>query len=872
MNSERWQKLTEIVGECLDLPGALRAAHARKAAGDDEVLYREVCEWMAKAERTEGFLDSGTSIERALDALSQEDSGKADSWIGSTLGPYRIVAEIARGGMGRVFRARRDDAQYEKEVAIKLIRADLGSGDAAARFGRERRILAGLDHPNIARLIDGGSSSDGTPYIVMDYVDGVAIDRYCCDRDLDLRARLELFCDVCAAVQFAHHHLIVHRDLKPSNILVDTNGTVKLLDFGIARLIDTGDDGTATINAFTPEYASPEQVKGEAISIASDVYSLGVLLYRLLTGHSPYKADKTRMHELAQEIVATEPERPSASPPLLQDGDETDLNPLRLRRQRQCLRGDLDNIVLMALRKEPYRRYASVEQFADDVRRHLDDRPVLARSGTFGYRARKFVLRHRAGVALGTLAAASLVALSAIALYQAHQARAQSARAEKHFARAEKHFTSVRTLANRFVGEVFEQIANVPGTAKAQQTLLDTGLDYLNQLDADAGDNRMLLLEIALGYVRLTQMQERLLIPPAQRERTLVLALRAVDRAEAIGGVDVASRGQRLVAQKLFAICVAEQRQFAEATKRFRQLAVLARSVRDDDDETSEELQIRADALAQFGHMPGVEISVAERIGLLREAGALYDEAGNVAAGEADRNDIDNSKATILFFLAKWTMAYAQADPAKGGEALASAIEAVRIQEDLLARQPNDARFYINIVLEASTAAVIAGKNGDFATARRYFAKSRRYDAEMLRRDPAQPLLALNRVSLWLQEVETELRAKSAPRKQLARLDEIDALLAKQPIDLFDANSRNAMRAWIDGLHGEFALRHSEESDVAPGERRRLKRQAIAAFENSTRLLPQVAEFIDESQRDLVDLVLTGAARARASLAKMPAR
>jgi hypothetical protein len=870
MNSERWQKLTEIVGDCLGLAAAAREAHVREAAGGDEALYREALEWVAKAERTEGFLDQATSIERAIDALNGNDSRKADSWIGSTLGPYRITAEIARGGMGRVFRARRDDAQYEKEVAIKLIRADLGSRDAAARFGRERRILAGLDHPGVARLIDGGSSADGTPYIVMDYVDGIAIDRYCRERGLDLRARLELFCEVCAAVQFAHRNLIVHRDLKPSNILVDNNGAVKLLDFGIARLVDAGIDDPATINAFTPEYASPEQIKGEAIGIASDIYSLGVLLYRLLTGRSPYRADKTRMHELAQEIVATDPERPSASLTAQLTGEAHDLGPLRLRRLRHHLRGDLDNIVLMALRKEPHRRYASVDQFADDVRRHLDDRPVLARGGTFAYRARKFLVRNRAGVAFGALAAASLLGLSATALHQAHQARAQSARAEKQFARAEKHFGNVRTLANRFVGEVFDQIANVPGTAKAQQTLLDTGLDYLNQLGADAGDNRILLLEIALGYVRLAEMQERLLAPPAQRQQTLALALRALDHAEMIGGADAASRRQRLVVQKLLAICVSEQRLFAEATERFRQLAALARSAREDG-ETSAELRVRADALAQFGRTPGVEISAAERIALLREAGGLYTEARNGAANEADRNDIDNSQATTLYFLAKSTLAFADADPAKRGEALALAIEAVRTHEDLIARRPDDVRFYINVVLEASNAAVIAGKSGDFATARRYFAKSRQYDAEMLRRDPTQPLIALNRVGLWLQEVENELRANSSPRQQLARLDEIDATLAKQPTGLFDQRSRDAIRAWIDGMHGEFALRHSEEAGVAPIDRRRLKQQAIAAFENSTRLLPQIAEFIDEGQHDIVELVTTGAARARASLAQMRA-
>src|SRR5580765_4941183 len=312
MDSKRWQKLTDIVGECLDLPVAERDAFARARCADDDALYREVLIWLASATGGEDFLQQPLQVDTQL-LQSATVAAAMPSWVGRRLGPYRIVGEVARGGMGSVFRAVRDDDEYHKIVAIKLIRPDLGGEAVALRFRMERQILAGLDHPNIARLIDGGTTEDGLPYLVMDYVEGEPIDRYCNRMALGVRERLQLFCEVCAAVQFAHQHLVVHRDLKPSNILIDRDGKVKLLDFGIARLIDADADSPTTLAAFTPEYASPEQVKGEPITTASDIYSLGVLLYRLLAGRSPYRSDNSQLHALVREIVSTDPARPSAS-------------------------------------------------------------------------------------------------------------------------------------------------------------------------------------------------------------------------------------------------------------------------------------------------------------------------------------------------------------------------------------------------------------------------------------------------------------------------------------------------------------------------------------------------------------------------------
>jgi tetratricopeptide (TPR) repeat protein/tRNA A-37 threonylcarbamoyl transferase component Bud32 len=553
MNCERWQKLTDLIGECLELPPEQRAAHARAAAGGDDALLREALEWLAGTQHTDGFLD-GVTPAAAMAHAAQDAMRDADAWIGRTLGPYRIAAVIASGGMGRVFRAVRDDDAYRKEVAIKLIRADLGGRDVARRFRMERQILAGLDHPNIARLIDGGAAEDGTPYLVMDYVDGLPIDRYCRERGLDLRARLELFCEVCAAVQFAHQRLIVHRDLKPSNILVDASGRVKLLDFGIARLVDADAGDAATLNAFTPEYASPEQVKGEVITTASDVYSLGVLLYRLLTGHSPYKADKTRLADLVHEIVATEPERPSTTLP-----DAAGTSAARLSAPRRELRGDLDNIVLMALRKEPERRYASVEQLADDVRRHLDHRPVRARDGALGYRARKFVTRNRVAVALGAIAALALIAGVTGMAWQIRQTRvqrdlalAQTARADHETQRALDESARAKeqierlTASNDFLYSVFSG-ANIYASGTANVTLqqaLDHAVDLVGSNYASQPRLAVrVLMAASISYFGLGQEEkagelalralkvQETAAHDAKEERLLVLSRLAIQRA-----------------------------------------------------------------------------------------------------------------------------------------------------------------------------------------------------------------------------------------------------------------------------------------------------------------------------------------------------
>jgi eukaryotic-like serine/threonine-protein kinase len=349
---------------------------------------------------------------------------RSEPGVERRIGAYRVVRELGHGGMGTVYLAARADDQYQKQVAIKTIRG-LDSEEILRHFRRERQILAALDHPNIARLLDGGSTEDGLPYFVMERVEGEPIDLFCDERRLSVHERLRLFQGVCAAVQYAHQNLVVHRDLKPKNILVDAHGVPKLLDFGIAKLLNaeiSGGAATGTALAMTPEYASPEQMRGQSITTATDVYSLGVVLYELLTGHRPYGREARNSLELARAVCEEEPERPSTSVGrterrTLPSGSVQSTTPESASRTREGtpeklrrrLRGDLDNIVLMALRKEPQRRYRSVEALSEDIRRFLEGRPVTAHKATVWYRTSKFVKRNAVGV--GAAAALFLLAV-----------------------------------------------------------------------------------------------------------------------------------------------------------------------------------------------------------------------------------------------------------------------------------------------------------------------------------------------------------------------------------------------------------------------------------------------------------------------------
>ena len=405
---ERFRQVDALFDAVLDQPTDAQDAFLDREVGDDTELRLEV-QKLLKAHRA-----SGDFLERAV------QSGAApalrEAWdvssrsAPSRVGPFRVVREIGRGGMGAVYLAERDDAQFEQRVALKIVRG-MGADEALARrFRDERRILARLEHPHIARLLDGGVTEDGTPWFAMEFIQGERIDRWCDARSLDVDARLALFEDACEAVQYAHRQLVVHRDLKPSNIMVTANGELKLLDFGIAKLLGADDvETTQTAIAMTPQYAAPEQVRGEPVSAATDVYALGVLLYELLSGARPYDVSQRTPAEVERIVSQVDPPRPSTT---LEGSDRSERArargtlPDRLQRR---LRGDLDAIVMKALRKEPTRRYQSATELLDDLRRERDGRPVSARPESAAYRLRRFAGRHRAAIAAATLFVALLV-------------------------------------------------------------------------------------------------------------------------------------------------------------------------------------------------------------------------------------------------------------------------------------------------------------------------------------------------------------------------------------------------------------------------------------------------------------------------------
>ena len=419
MNREQWQRVKQLVDHAILTDPGERSAYLDAACGEDRELRQEVESLLAAHEQagTDFLKDPAVDFKSAVSA----PAARAHSRIGV----YQIIDQLGHGGMGEVYRAARADGQYDQQVAIKLVRVGLDTSFLLERFRHERQILASLDHPNIARLLDGGTTENGTPYLVMELLEGVPIDQYCDEHKLSVTQRLQLFRQVCGAVQYAHQRLVIHRDLKPSNVLVTREGVPKLLDFGIAKILDQSSDAQTTLGqSMTPEYASPEQIRGETITTASDVYSLGVGLYQLLTGCSPYGVNTNNAHELSRAILETEPPRPSTvvlNPKVVPPGD-TKINaeplssagvsnagegsPARLARR---LQGDIDNILLMALRKEPQRRYASVEQFAEDIRRHLAGLPVIAAKDSWNYRTGKFVRRHRAAIIAAGLALVALI-------------------------------------------------------------------------------------------------------------------------------------------------------------------------------------------------------------------------------------------------------------------------------------------------------------------------------------------------------------------------------------------------------------------------------------------------------------------------------
>lgn len=525
MSDNSWDRIQELFLKVVDLPLAEREVFLERECNGDRELEGEV----ASLVRADGTVDSPitSAIESEVGSLLADDA----PLVGTNLGPYRLLHEIGRGGMGTVYLAERDDEHFRKVVAVKVVKRGMDSAEVLRRFRHERQILAALEHPYIARLIDGGATPDGRPFFVMEQVEGQPIEVYCRKQGLDLESRLRLFLRVCEAVAYAHRALVVHRDLKPVNILVTSEGIPKLLDFGVAKLLDASADPGLTTTAMgplTPEYASPEQIRGLPVTTAADVYALGAILFELLTGTRAQKIETHSPSGIEHAVCETETPQPSTVA-------KSAGAPYRLH-------SDLDNIVLMAMRKEPERRYQSVNQLAEDITRYLNGRPIIARQDSFRYRAGKFVRRNRLAVAATILIFLSLLAGIAATSAQARKAEAarrteeaqrtiaeherfmaeeQRKEAERERAIAESQTQAAKTqqelaerrltemieLSNRSLYDVHSAIGRLPGATEARRKIVATTLQFLQSLSKDAAHDERLRLVLSAAYMKVADVQ-----------------------------------------------------------------------------------------------------------------------------------------------------------------------------------------------------------------------------------------------------------------------------------------------------------------------------------------------------------------------------
>ncbi len=563
--------LRSLFDQALELPPIARAELLREVQFKSPLVYSQLRELLMAHEGSHEFFEQ---FERDGGLWAQFTP---PSMIGRRFGSYVVESEIGRGGMGAVYKASRADDVFYKTVAVKLISGGAALSESALEaFRRERQILAQLDHPNIARLLDAGATDDGMLYLIMEFVDGLSLDAYIEQNNLGVDAILRLFLAVCDAVSFAHRNLVIHRDLKPSNILVDQSGQVKLLDFGIAKVLSPGRAVTATVALrLTPEFASPEHIRGQAVSTVSDVYSLGVVLFHILTaGAQPYRTTSQAVPDLLQAVLESEVPRPSSVAPAT---------------WKKKISGDLDNIILKAMAKESSRRYASVDQFAEDIRRHLSGRPVLARPATWLYRFGKFIDRNRLGVAAAALILLAIGSGIFTTLQQARIAQRERERAERERAtavaalaraeeqqrvaqlsqaneatqrkladlrtleanaergKAESRYQNVRSLATAILTDVNDSLRNLPGSGPARRQAVMAALKHLEELSSKSGNDTALMEDLANAYEQTGDILRTLAPETAEAGQ---MAIPALEKAHRLRGVIVSLAPKDAKAQR----------------------------------------------------------------------------------------------------------------------------------------------------------------------------------------------------------------------------------------------------------------------------------------------------------------------------------
>ncbi len=762
------------------------------------------------------------------------------------IGPYRIEREIGRGGMGVVYLASRSDDAYYKQVAIKLLHANLQNDEVVRRFRGERQILASLEHPNIARLLDGGTTESGEPYIVMEYVRSAkSLRRYAADAGLSVRQRLELFLVVCRAVQHAHQHLVIHRDLKPSNILVTAEGEVKLVDFGIAKLLLPGfwpQDSPQTLTgmqAMTPEYASPEQIRGESISVASDVYTLGVVLYELLSGELPFRRiDDAHVLSLMREVLEKEPAKPSAA--------TAEPNEVPLRRE---LEGDLDNIILMALRKEPEKRYQSVDQLATDIQRYLDGHPIVARPATFQYRAMKFAKRNRSLVAAAALVVLSLLGgiaattrEAAIAEQQRILAQREAAEARKQWERAEQlarleqasrsraeekareaeqqtalaqaqtkladtRFKAVREIATRVIFQLEGEIRHLPGATPARKKIVDSARTYLDQLYETAQNHAELQHELASAYVQLSRIQrapsQANLGDSAGAAQSLKRGLELARRSLALSPSLVSNYGLISAALAFQGDLLALEGKLQAAVPLFEQsLAFAQKSAHSDRDD------IRA---VRYPLTPLTKLAEAQQeLGRKDDAERYLREALAIASANATRFSgqivATRDLMVALNRLANHTLNYGNVAESR------ALVERITPLVDDLEKAAGGARLLRDRMLQESFLGRVAEREKDWQRAIGHYRTQADLSEQILRRDPKNYLAILDTVfglihlGETLPKVDSSAEAIPLLRRAVLLSDGLPALDAKS-IQTYQArvNSRKELAYALDQAKQEEA-------------------------------------------------------------------
>ena len=878
LNAERWQRLTQIVNDCLDLPADQRDAHVRTLCAGDDALCREAMELIATAERTEGFLDEPASVEaitRHPDAAGLDARiNRALSHIGSRLGAYRITEEIARGGMGVVYKAVRADDSYQKEVAVKLLRNDVDAAQVAERFRIERQILATLEHPNIAHLIDGGTTEEGLPYLVMEYVDGESITRYAKDHKLDVRARLELFRKVCAAVHFAHQRLVVHRDLKPNNIFVTHSGDVKLLDFGIAKVLDvapaTGEHVT-TVHALTPAYASPEQVKGEIVTTASDIYALGVVLYELLTGQSPYKSARTQPLALAKEICETDPERPSTvvgrTEPQGNGTGDAAPDALNLKRLQRGLRGDLDNIVLMALRKDPTRRYASAEQMSEDIRRYLADLPVSARPDTFAYRATKFVTRNRWAVAFALLAAAGLIAGIFATAHQANVARQAQAKAETERERAQRHFAIARKFSAETIDTVMNELRGINGTQPLRRQLMAKTVAQFEALRKDAGDDPKFLAEIGRGYALLATAQGDFGdIPIAEVLQNHETAETLLKRAHQLAPADADIVSEVVSHASSYAGTLTASDDYSRAREKLLAAAALGKAFESRGNAPAKLKVLMAINLMDAGSL---DRSVCPRetcLPMLREARSRMEAL--LATGEAGSNkelvsvQLGQTYFQLAVMLNNSTVA---AERAEAEIFLSKMIESF---EQIMRDYPDKARYDQVLVLGYLGRAVYRNDVKRYPEAAADAAKARELQTRQAAANPGERTARILFYAIDVVQADVAVSLHDTKSAQ-SWLDHSDVVLK----EIGDPTTQISMlrAAWMlsGGVQARVNMAIADDAITPASQRRLLYGKAIDGFELAASLIEKNLGDFDAYEVDRPTRLRAEAAKCREALAKL---